>query len=94
MVRLRRYEYEGHESLLASVGNAMILPSRRQSDLAGNQLALFIADGKHAASFEHVVNFIFVGMGMRALTLSRFETVGVAKKVIGFEDAIFFHLFR
>jgi hypothetical protein len=93
-MRFGRHENQRDETLLAAVGDSMILPRWRQRDLTGTELPLLIANGKHAAAFENVIDFILARVGVRALTLSRLETIGVAEKSVGFEDAVLFHFLR
>ena len=93
-MRFGRDKYQRHEPLLAAIGDAVILPRRRQGDLAGAELALLIADDKYTAPLEHVINFTLARVSVSALALPGLETLGVAEKVIGFEDAVFFHLLR
>ncbi len=92
MVRLRRDKYESHELFLATVGDAVILSSRREHDFTGPELALLIPHREHTLALENVVDLVLPAMRVGTLLLPRLETVGVAEKSVGFEHAVLFHL--
>src|SRR5258705_13654516 len=94
MLRFGGHENQSDQPLLTAIGDAVILPRRRQHDLAGAELALLIADGKQPLAFKHIINFVLPGMGMGTLLLARLETIGVAKEAVRFEKAVLLHFFR